>query len=259
MANFVPLKQYMLYCLDRFIERRGLHGPFLEVGCGRGDVSAWLAARGWQGLAIDFSPAAIAAARTRLAPFPQVQVAEMALDDVRGEYACVILWDVLEHIEDDTGALATIARLLAPGGHVLVAVPSNPREWRWDDDFYGHVRRYTVAELEAKLSGAGLVPRDVWDFTWPWFWAMRRVYTRLKRPVKAGADAEAATKASATVNAFDVPLLARALDRTAVLWWPLHRLQFALFRNATERGHEVFALAQKPVTHVPAARQPLAP
>jgi len=86
----------------------------------------------------------------------------------------------------------------------------------------------------------------VWDFTWPWFWAMRRIYTRLKRPVRPGADAEAATKASATVNAFDVPLLARALDRSAALWWPLHRLQFALFRNATGRGHEMFALAQKP-------------
>ena len=171
----------------------------------------------------------------------------MALADVRGEYACVLLWDVLEHIEDDAGALATIARLLAPGGHLLIAVPSNPREWRWDDDFYGHVRRYTVAELDARSSPArACVPRDFWDFTWPWFWAMRRVYTRLKRPVRPAATLEAATKASATVNAFDVPLLARALDRTAVLWWPLHRLQFALFRGATARGHELFALAQKP-------------
>ena len=246
MANFVPLKQYMLYCLDRFIERRGLHGPFLEVGCGRGDVSAWLAARGWHGLAIDFSPVAIAAARSRLAAFPHVDVAEMALADVRGEYACVILWDVLEHIEDDTGALATIARLLAPGGHVLVAVPSNPaREWRWDDDFYGHVRRYTVDELTAKLSGAGLVPRDVWDFTWPWFWAMRRVYTRLKSPPALPVDREAATKASTGVNAWDVPGLSRWLDRTAPLWLPVHHATFRLFRRAPHRGHEFFALAQK--------------
>ena len=40
MANFLPLKHHMFYCLDRFVERYGLHGPFLEVGCGRGDVSA---------------------------------------------------------------------------------------------------------------------------------------------------------------------------------------------------------------------------
>ena len=39
----------MFYCLDRFVEQYGLHGPFLEVGCGRGDVSAYLAAKGWQG------------------------------------------------------------------------------------------------------------------------------------------------------------------------------------------------------------------
>jgi SAM-dependent methyltransferase len=246
VANFVPLKQYMLYCLERFIERRGLTGPFLEVGCGRGDVSAWLAAKGWRGLAIDFSPAAVAAARARLAAHPDVAVAEMALADVRGEYACVILWDVLEHIEDDRLALCTIARLLAPGGHLLVAVPSNPREWRWDDEFYGHFRRYTVDELAHKLVDAGLEPQDFWDFTWPWFWAMRRIYTRLKPPVRPPGTAEAATKASATVNAFDVPWLARALDRTAFLWRPLHRVQFALFRHATARGHEFFALARKP-------------
>ena len=38
----------------------------------------------------------------------------------------------------------------------------------------------------------------------------------------------------------------KLLDGSAVLWYPLHRLQFRLFRNATERGHEFFVLAQKP-------------
>jgi len=37
----------MFYCLDRFIDEYGLHGPFLEIGCGVGDVSAYLAAKGW--------------------------------------------------------------------------------------------------------------------------------------------------------------------------------------------------------------------
>jgi len=246
MANFVPLKNYMLYCLDRFIEQYGLVGPFLEIGCGRGDVSAHLARRGWQGMAIDFSDTAIREARASLAQYPGVTVREQALSDVTGTFNTILLWDVLEHIEDDAGALRTIERLLSPDGRLLIAVPSNPREWRWDDDFYGHHRRYTVDDLSRRLSAVGLAPEAFWDFTYPVFWAMRRAYTRLKRAAPLAADKEALTKASAMRNAWDLPLLSRVLDRTGALWSPIYWLQFTLFRNATAKGHEFFALARKP-------------
>jgi len=247
MANFRPLKEHMFLCLDRFIAEYGLRGPFLEIGCGKGDVSAHLAERhGMSGVAIDFSDAAIGAARERLAGHPQVTVRQQSLADVRGSFACVVMWDVLEHIDDDREALRAIAALLAPDGQLLLAVPSNPREWRWDDDFYGHVRRYTEADLRAKIAEAGLEPQAFWDFTFPLFWALRRVYTRVKKPAGAGSDPVAATKASATVNAWDLPLVSAALDRSAVLWAPLNRLQFRFFRHATARGHEFFALARKP-------------
>lgn len=246
MANFLPLKHYMFYCLDRFIEQYDLHGPFLEVGCGRGDVSAHLAARGWAGLAIDYSDTAIAEAIENLRPFPEVAVRKQALSEVTGKFHCILMWDVLEHMEDDGGALRTIEGLLEPGGQLLIAVPSNPREWRWDDDFYGHWRRYTVADLTEKLTRAGMEPQVFWDFTYPVFWLMRRLYTRLKSGADVAGNKEAATKASATTNAWDIPMISRLLDRTAGLWYPLHRLQFRFFRNATGRGHEFFALARKP-------------
>jgi len=236
----------MFYCLDRFIERHGLHGPFLEVGCGRGDVSAYLAAKGWQGTAIDFSDAAVAQASRNLAAFPRVTVRQQSLREVSGAFDCVIMWDVLEHMEDDTGALRIVERLLRPGGQLLLAVPSNPREWRWDDDFYGHFRRYTVADMTAKLKQTGFEAQAFWDFTFPWFWLMRRMYTRIKSPTPVVIDRQASTKASATVNAWDVPLVSRLLDQTAILWYPLHRVQFRFFRNATGRGHEFFVLARKP-------------
>ena len=235
----------MFYCLDRFIGQYGMHGPFLEIGCGRGDVSAHLAQKGWQGIAIDFSDAAVAEAASRLAAFPRITVRKQALADVQGAFDCIIMWDVLEHIDDDRAALHDIAKLLTPGGQLLIAVPSNPREWRWDDDFYGHFRRYTVEELAAKLAEAGMESQAFWDFTFPVFWALRRAYTRVKRPPALSGDKEAATRASATVSAWELPLVSRILDRSALLWRPLHPLQFKLFRNATERGHEFFALARK--------------
>jgi SAM-dependent methyltransferase len=247
VANFLPLKHYMFYCLDRFIEQYGIRGPFLEIGCGKGETSAYLAKKGWSGTAIDDSDAAIAQARENLKPFPGVAVKQQPLSRATGTYACILLWDVLEHIEDDRQALRAIGKLLSPGGHLVVAVPSNPHEWRWDDDFYGHFRRYTVADLNEKLSQAGMESLMFWDFTYPVFWAMRRMYTRIKAPAPLRADKASATKASATVNAWDWPIVSRLLDRSAVLWYPVHRLQFQLFRNATGRGHEFFALARKPV------------
>jgi len=246
MANFLPLKHHMFYCLDRFIERYGLHGPFLEIGCGRGDVSAYLAVKGWQGVAIDFSDAAVAQAAETLRPFPQIAVRKQSLSEVAGTFDCIILWDVLEHMEDDDGALRMIERLLRPGGQLLIAVPSNPREWRWDDEFYGHFRRYTVADMTEKLNLAGMPPQVFWDFTFPVFWLMRRMYTRIKAPAAGTADRQAATKASAGRNAWEMPFLGTLLERTAALWYPLHRIQFRLFRNATGRGHEFFVLARKP-------------
>ena len=246
MANFAPLKGYMLFCLDRFIERYGVQGPFLEVGCGRGDVAAHLAAKGWRGTAIDFSDDAVAHAARALKGHSGVTVARQALAEVTGTFRCVILWDVLEHIEDDDGALRTIAQRLDAGGHVLIAVPSNPHEWRWDDELYGHWRRYTVDGLRAQLAAAGLPALAFWDFTFPVFWAMRRAYTRMKSPPALPVDREAATKASTSVNAWDVPGLSRWLDRTAPLWLPVHHATFRLFRHAPHRGHEFFALAQKP-------------
>ena len=245
MANFVPLKNYMLYCLDRCIGQHRLDGPFLEIGCGKGDVSAHLARKGWQGTAIDFSDAAIDEARAALATFPGVVVKKQALSDVTGTWDTILMWDVLEHIEDDAGALRIVERLLNPGGRLLLAVPSNPREWRWDDDFYGHFRRYTVDGLSARLAHAGLEPITFWDFTYPVFWAMRRAYTRLKRAAPVTEDKEASTKASATRNAWDLPFVSRVLDRTGALWRPVYWLQFHLFRHATSKGHEFFALARK--------------
>lgn len=248
MANFLPLKRSMLYCLDAFVERHGLHGPFLEVGCGKGDVSAHLAAKGWQGLAIDFSAPAVALARSTLAQYPDVAVRQEALESLTGCYACILMWDVLEHIDDDREALRAVARLLEPGGHLLLAVPSNPREWRWDDDFYGHYRRYTVAELKGKLTDAGLEAIAFWDFTYPLFWALRRICTRIKAPPAPAGSRDAATKASATVNAWDLPFVSRVLDRSVALWRPIQIVQFRFFRNATSKGHEFFALARRPVT-----------
>jgi SAM-dependent methyltransferase len=82
-----------------------------------------------------------------------------------GSFRHVIVSEVLEHIQDDVGALAEITRVLAPGGTLAATVPTWLPEkinWMLSDDYHapvavgGHVRIYTATELKAKLRAAGL-------------------------------------------------------------------------------------------------------
>lgn len=227
------------------IQEFGLIPPFLDVGCGQGDVSLWLARRGWAGKAIDYSPVAIEEARRSLLAFPEVTVSHQDLGTAQGQFATILVWDVLEHLEDDIEALRMLANLTQPGGHLVVSVPSNPSEWRWDDPFYGHFRRYTPADLSRKLDDAGYDIIALWDSTFPVFWILRRLYTRLKaEPSIKGSKAEQ-TKASSGVNAWNIPVVGPLLNYSWVLWEPLSFLQFHLFRRMVNQGHEVFAVARK--------------
>ncbi len=64
--------------------------------------------------------------------------------------------DVLEHIEDDRGALREVARVLAPGGRMVATVPANPWMWGAQDEVSHHFRRYTSATLRAAIADGGL-------------------------------------------------------------------------------------------------------
>jgi len=63
--------------------------------------------------------------------------------------------DILEHVADDTGALAELARVAAPGAQVLLSVPLHPEAWTAFDEFVGHCRRYEPARILALLAQHG--------------------------------------------------------------------------------------------------------
>ena len=65
------------------------------------------------------------------------------------------LFDVLEHIQDDRGALTNLHRVLQPGGRLYIAVPAYNFLWSGEDDHAGHFRRYTLNLLRQRLVEAG--------------------------------------------------------------------------------------------------------
>ena len=73
-----------------------------------------------------------------------------------GTFDLVVCQNVLEHIADDEAALAEMARVLRPGGHLALLVPSRPELFGSLDDAYGHWRRYDTDDLRAIVSATGL-------------------------------------------------------------------------------------------------------
>jgi SAM-dependent methyltransferase len=64
--------------------------------------------------------------------------------------------DLLEHLDGDAAALREAARILRPGGRLVVTVPAFPGLWSAHDEALGHRRRYRRAELTHAISTAGL-------------------------------------------------------------------------------------------------------
>lgn len=79
-----------------------------------------------------------------------------ALPFADGTFDAVCALDIIEHVVDDDGALAELARVARPGAAVLLSAPLHPASWTAFDDFVGHYRRYEPEPLLAKLRAHGL-------------------------------------------------------------------------------------------------------
>jgi SAM-dependent methyltransferase len=127
----------------------------LEIGCGTGHNLEMLSRFGRvDGIEIDEAARAIASSRlgylVKDSPLPELPgIKDRAYD-------LVAILDVLEHVEQDREALASIARKLKPGGKLLITVPAFPWMWSAHDEVNHHKRRYTRSALRKVIGDAGL-------------------------------------------------------------------------------------------------------
>lgn len=75
-----------------------------------------------------------------------------------GVYNSILMFNVLEHIENDVAALQVINELLQPRGRLLMVVPAMPSLYGEIDARLGHYRRYSKSSLRLLLDEAGLIP-----------------------------------------------------------------------------------------------------
>ncbi len=80
-----------------------------------------------------------------------------------GSFDAVLAFEVLEHVEDDTGLLDEIARVSRPGGVLILSTPVHASMWSPLDDACGHVRRDEPEVLFEKVRAAGF---EIGGYSW---------------------------------------------------------------------------------------------
>ncbi|HUK64958.1 MAG TPA: class I SAM-dependent methyltransferase, partial [Dongiaceae bacterium] len=124
----------------------------LDVGCGTGATTAALADFG-RVSGLDVGPAALRHARARGLAVARGSAERLP---IRAESLDVVVaLDVIEHLDDDLGALRELRRVVAPGGALLVTVPAYGWLWSGHDELNHHRRRYTRRSLQTVTERAG--------------------------------------------------------------------------------------------------------
>jgi SAM-dependent methyltransferase len=152
----------------------------LEVGAGTGVVRDQLEAHtSWVVDIADLCFEALAAAAAGRGRHLYYDVTEEHPAFKEG-YDVVVLFDVLEHIEETRTFVGAVMRHVRPGGHVLVNVPALPWLFGDYDRAAGHVRRYDPRTLRREFAGFDLDVLDVrfWGLSLVPLLAARRMLVR---------------------------------------------------------------------------------
>jgi SAM-dependent methyltransferase len=155
--------QHRNRCLIETLRRYPPNGVFFDIGGGNGCVALALQNAGWPVVLLEPGARGVRNARGR-----QIHnVIWSAFQDAgfrEGSIAAAGAFDVVEHIQDDSAFLRSMAHSLVTGGRLYLTVPAFRILWSHEDDDAGHYRRYTCAQLTQLLQKAGLEPEYVTYF-----------------------------------------------------------------------------------------------
>jgi SAM-dependent methyltransferase len=103
---------------------------------------------------VDVSAPALAQLGARGAQVILGNIASLPFPDEAFDVVCAL--DIIEHVDDDHGALSELIRVCRPGGTLLLSTPLHPSRWTAFDDFVGHRLRYEPPQLLSMLAQHGL-------------------------------------------------------------------------------------------------------
>lgn len=143
-------QNYNAFLLERVLAVAGAAKRALDFGAGLGHFAQGVRSSGLDVVCVEAD--ASMTGRLRSSGFA---VHESLGAIAPGSVDFVYSLNVLEHIADDARTLRSLQECLAPGGRLYLYVPAFPILFSALDRAVGHVRRYTRADLQRRLSAAG--------------------------------------------------------------------------------------------------------
>lgn len=184
---FLARREILAKVIGRHVRHRG---AILDIGCGTGFVLERL--RGdyeVHGL----EPAEVAVEFCHAKGLPNVHLGVLGKTEIgRRDFDLVTFLDVIEHLDDDVGALRQARALLHDDGLLLVTVPAYRFLWSEHDVVHHHRRRYTRQSLEAAIREAGYEPVDTTYFNtvlFPLIYGARMIGKLLGKAASSDAQA----------------------------------------------------------------------
>jgi len=126
-----------------------------EIGCGHGLLQKKI--EDYSGIPVtgfDLNEVALQKNVSRLSPVYCYDIHQRN-PEFSAHFDLLLLFDVLEHIQEERETLLSLRELLVPGGFLLLTVPAHQYLWSHFDVAAQHCRRYSTSEIRDKMVQAG--------------------------------------------------------------------------------------------------------
>ncbi len=179
--------EYFLRCIERAKGRQGKSLRLLDAGCGDG---YWLhRLRHIPGVSltgVDYNPVRVERCKQIVHRVPVFCCDLLSFEPEQGPFDVIILSQVIEHVQNDTGLLNKMRTLLGKGGVLILGTP-NEGSWLHQvrtrtagKSFHSdHLHFYTENEIRRKLRQAGFSVESVMREVF--FVGSDRIYYKLTR------------------------------------------------------------------------------
>ena len=150
----------------------------LEVGCGTGNVLRALERTCPYGTVVGMDLFAEGLHYAHRRTSCSLVQGDVRVPPFGTRFDLIGLFDVLEHMSDDTQVLHDLNSILAPNGALLLTVPAHKSLWSYFDEECHHYRRYELNEIYRKLIVAGYRVEYLTQFMasiFPLVWLRRRL------------------------------------------------------------------------------------